>query len=188
MASDYEVLLLAQVNFLLNNTPVLLQTTTLGSPQASVTLNVPSGATYNFLQVKWRTMNSAAVVSAGFFLRINGDSGNNYIWENGAATNATIAGVTSGAATSSIQVATIPGASATALYFGSGAIEIGGASDLVNFKTLVSTAAGFTSTTGMITGVYSGQWNNAAAVTSITLLPGSANLVTGSIFSLYGLN
>lgn len=170
----------------LNVGPVFLTSETMLTPLANATLNVPANTSYNFLTVKWRARGSAATTAQGLSLTLNGDSGNNYLWEVNQANNTTVAATTSGAAVAAIQVATICCASATANYFSSGVIEICGASDTANFKTIVSTAVGMVTTTNMYTGVYSGQWNSAAAVTSITLTPGSGTLVTGSVVSMYG--
>jgi hypothetical protein len=188
MASTYEAYLFAQINYLANNTQVLLSTTTLGVNTASVTLSVPSGTTYNYLTVNWRARSSAAVAGEQMFLQMNGDSGSNYSWQTNEAnaTNA-VSGTHAGALTTHIQIATITGANATsALWFATGSFDVGGASDATNYKTAQGTGVANITVTNAYAGVYGGQWNSAAAVTSLTLTAATGNLVTGSIFSLYG--
>jgi hypothetical protein len=188
MASTFEALLLAQMNYLLNNTLILLAATTLSTPSANAVLNVPSGTNYNNLKVFWRARSVTAVVAEQMFLQFNGDTGNNYLWEVDQANNATIAGSTSGAATSKIQIATVPAGNATANYFGSGEFTVGGANDATNFKTAAGVGTAYGATNNMWTGTYGGQWNSAAAVTSLTITANGGNLAAGCRFSLYGMN
>jgi hypothetical protein len=169
------------------NTFQQLQTTTLSGTQTSVILTVPTGTAYNFLTVKWRVRGATAVAGEQMWLQLNGDSGNNYLWQINQANNATVAGSASGAAVAKIQIATTIGSSATANYFASGSFEIGGASDTANFKTVQGTATAYSSTTSSWGGTYAGQWNSTAAVTSITLFPqGASGFAAGCIFTLFG--
>lgn len=169
------------------NAVQLLQTTTLGGSQPSIVLNVPVGVAFNFLLVKWRIRCTDANAAEQLYAQLNGDTGSNYLWELNQANNAgAVSGGTSGAATTHIQVGTVPAANATALYFGSGSFEIAGASDAVNYKTVTGTGSAFATTTNMWSGTYSGQWNSASAVTSVTIAGGIGNLAAGCVASLYG--
>lgn len=183
MASALETLLLAQYAYLQNNTPQLYSNTYISATTASVTLTVPSG--YNNLEVVWRARCSDANAGEQLYLRLNGDSGSNYLWEVTQGNNATAAATTSGAATTFIQIGTVCAASATANYFSSGRFTVAGASDTANYKTACGTGAAFAATNNMWSGVYSGQWNSTAAVTSITLQGATGSFVAGSRFSLY---
>lgn len=167
------------------NTVQLLSTTTLSAPSASVVIPVPAGVSYNFLRVQWRAKSSTAVAAEQLYLQLNGDTGNDYLWQNDQANNATVAGTSSGGVVNKIQVATITAATSTANFFSSGSFEIGGASDATNFKTVVGTATAYATSTNSWAGVYAGQWSGGP-VTTITLFPATNNLVTGCIFSLYG--
>lgn len=187
MASPYEALLMEQVAYLMHNSPVLLQSTTLGSNQSSVVLNVPSGIAYNTLRVNWRTRCDNAVSAQQMYLQFNGDTGSNYLVERSETNNTTTTNVgPGGAATTKIQIGTVSCASATALYFSSGSFTVGGASDAVNFKTAVGTGTAYATVSNAYIGLYGGQWNSAATITSLTLTPAAGNFVAGSVFSLFG--
>jgi hypothetical protein len=168
------------------NLPVLLASSVLVAPAANIPLAIPAG--FNRIKVYWRVRASDGVPAEPLYLQVNGDTGNDYLWEVNQANNATVAGTTSGAATGHIQIGTIPAASATALYFGSGEFTLDGASDTTNYKTITGSGSAYASTTNMWAGVYGGQWLSAAAVTSLLLFPGnSSNFVVGSSASAYGL-
>lgn len=172
----------------LNVSPVLLATNTLLVPQANVMLSVPASTVYNFLTVKWRARSSAAVAGEQLYLQLNSDTGSNYVTQDVEGQNASaVTAGHSGALTTKIQLGTITGASATsALWFASGNFEVAGASDATNYKTAQGTGTAFSTTTQSYMGMYGGQWNSAATVTTITLFAATGNLVIGSVFSMYG--
>jgi hypothetical protein len=163
----------------------LAPTQVLGSAAASITFSsIPAVPR---LMVVWRVRCSDAVAAEPLWLRMNGDSAAHYLWEVSQANNATVAGTTSGALVSQIQAATVPAASATAGYFGSGQFIIDGANDSSNFPTAVGNGTAYASATSMWTGTYGGLYNQVGPVTSVTLLPGNtANFVAKSAFTLYG--
>jgi hypothetical protein len=167
------------------NLQQIAPTQKLVSNVASVTFNIPSGL--NGVMLTWRARSSSAVTAEMLLMQLNGDTGNDYLWEVDQANNATVAGTTSGAATNKIQIGTVTGNSATALYFSSGQTLIDGVSDTTNYKTAAGIGAAFSTTTNMWSGVYGGQWNSAAAVTSVTIFAQTGNLMTGSQFKAYGL-
>lgn len=168
------------------NLPVLAAASgVLVASQANIPLVIPAGFTR--LKVYWRVRSSVAGAAEQLYLQVNGDTANDYLWEVNQANNATVAGTTSGATTNKIQIGTVTGGTATALYFGSGELTLDGASDTTNYKTIQGTGASFASTTNMWAGVYSGQWLSAAAVVSLTLSCASGQVMAGSSASVYGL-
>ena len=171
------------------NTMQLITSTTLSGTATSVVLTLPTGAAYNHLKVFYRARHDAAVAAAQMYLQMNGDTGSNYLVERSETNNTTTTNTgPGGATTTKIQIATIPGASATSLYFGSGEFLVSGVSDTTNFKTAVATATALITVSNAYVGVYAGQWNSAAAVTSLTLTPNSGDFIAGTMFSLYGLS
>lgn len=159
-------------------------TQTLNATTASVTFSGLPAA--NGFLVKWSARCSDANVAEMLFLRFNGDSGSNYLWEVNQANNATVAGTSSGAAVAQIQIATTTANSATADYFATGSfvVDPGGTGQYTKAN---GTASAFATTTNMWSGVYGGQWLSTATVTSITLQGATGSFLAGSQFSIYAL-
>ena len=78
----------------------------------------------------------------------------------------------------------IPCASATSGQAGSGSVFLPDYAGTAFFKTAAATVGYFFGVGSVAWG-----WNNTAAIASLLLAPGDgSNLVTGSRFTLYGLN
>ena len=115
-------------------------------------------------------------------LRANGDSGSNYAAHR---LNGNGSSVNSYAYTSQQQayLGQVAGSNASANVFGALVI------DILDFSN-ASKNTTFRSFSGIATNevnIFSGLWNNTAAVTSLTIFCGGDNLGTGSRLSLYGL-
>lgn len=165
-----------------------IATTTLTVATSAMSLNVPATTSYNFIKVSWRVRGDTASAAQQLYLRFNGDTGSNYLWQNVQGNNSTASSNTSGAATTFIHIGTMTCNSATALYFSSGDFEISGASDTTNYKTAVGKDIALASTTNMWAGTYGGQWQSAAAITSVSLTPQVGNFMAGSTMTMYGFN
>src|SRR5215472_18261385 len=85
------------------NLPVLLASSVLGAGAASIPLAIPAG--FNRIKLYWRARGDNAATAIQLYLRINGDSANDYLWEVNQANNTAVAATTSGAATAQIQIA-----------------------------------------------------------------------------------
>lgn len=177
---------LAGLGYVINNQPVLLYATTLAATQATVVYSVTSP--YPRIKCIWRARASDAIAAEMIQLRINGASTSSYQWQTNQANNTTVAATDSGGATTSIQVGTVCAASATAGYFSSGEFTVDGADQSATFPTVQGTGTAYVSTSNSYVGVYSGQYNVAALVTSLTLLCQTGSFVAGSQFSFYGLS
>jgi hypothetical protein len=161
-------------------------TQTLGSTTASVTFSgIPAiGA----LMVRWGARCSDAVTAEQLYVQLNGDTGNNYVWQANQANNTNaVSGTTGGTAVGKIQVATVPGGSATSTYWGSGSFTVEGSAQSGHGTTLVGTAFAATGVTNTYAGVYGGFHSTLGPVTSITIFGASGSLIAGSQFSLYGM-
>jgi hypothetical protein len=159
-------------------------TQTLGGTTASITFSgLPA---VNGFMVKWAARMSDANAAEQLYLRFNGDTGSNYLWEVNQANNAAVAATTSGAAVTFIQIATVTANSATASYFGTGSFTVNpGGTGM--FTQASGYASSFATTTNMWSGVYGGQWNSTATVTSITMLGATGSFLVHSTFSIYAL-
>jgi hypothetical protein len=156
----------------------LITTTVLGSTTPSITFNVSSFAsTYKHLQIRAASLvNTNATLP---FVRFNGDTANNYSlhYIEGNGSNVTSGG----------------GGSNPWMYYGywgtgsttsahAAVVDIVDAFSTTKFKTLRSFNG---QAPGLIT-LYSGNWMNTAAITSITI-ESPNNFVAGSRFSIYGI-
>lgn len=180
--------LLVNAAALNNNLEVLAAgPTVLTASEPNITLAVPVG--FNRFRLVWRARADAATTAEQLFLRFNGDGGNDYLWEVSQSNNGSVAGTSSGGTTSSIQIGTIPCASATAGYFASGeGVADGVSTTSTGFTTYCGSGAAFESSTNSWSGTFGGQWNQSGAVTSVTIYAASGDLVAGSSLSVYGLN
>lgn len=120
--------------------------------------------------------------------RFNGDTGNNYDWQNLQANGATV-GASESLATSSILLASAPGASDGANLFNAVEAVIPHYANSANHKTV---AANVAHKLGTASGnVYAqrttGAWRSTAAITRITLSLGEGDFAIGSRVSLYGM-
>jgi hypothetical protein len=163
----------------------LISTTILGSAQASVTFDVSTFAsTYKHLQIRstTRTVNTGTGVTA-LAIRLNSDSGTNYsyhrVWGNGSS-------VPSDGAANISQ-----GFAGTNFYTG----EVGFSGNVCDILDAFSTTKnktgkflGGNSNTSKFISLFSWNWRNTNAITSILLLDSEGNnLATGCRFSLYGI-
>jgi hypothetical protein len=160
----------------------LLETQILGSNQSSVVFSSLGtySSTYKHLQI--RLVANCTTSAANQFLRVNGDSGNNYAWHYLEGSGSAV----------------FSGGGGSLNYIGWGVTN----ADSNNFTASVIDILDPFSTTKNTTvrsftgsaranpnwvGLYSGAWFNTASVTSISLGFGVQNLLTNSRFSLYGL-
>lgn len=152
----------------------------LGAPSASMTASIPSWA--KTFRVNWSGRSAGGVTNV--MVQFNGDTGSNYLWQEIQAEGAGSSSSNSGGTTSSIQIGVAPGSGSTANYFGSGDFVVSNSAGSV-FKTAVGKSVALNTATDTFIGIYGGQWNNTAAITSILLKNGTGNFVTGSTMTVY---
>ena len=180
-------------NFLSGNAPVsfgafdLLETTTLTSSASSVTFSgLGAYSDYKHLQIRAavRSNRSSGVYDLAS-LRLNSDSGTNYIWHTLEGNGSSVSSYTYGTS-SGIQLGAMPEATDDAGAFGSFVLDI---LDFANTSKNTTTR----NLTGWISGTYpqirlsSGLWMNTNAVTSVQINSDAGNFITGSRFSLIGV-
>ena len=162
----------------------LIQTTILGSSQASITFSNLGdyASTYKHLQIRsvGRTDRAGAADDPAV-LRLNGDTGANYNFHlllgNGSS-------VYSGTDAYAFVYA---GSTATANSFGTIIFDLLDAYSTTKNKT-VRKAGGIATSGANFISLSSMLWRNTAAVTSFTIVSiTGSNLVAGSRFSLYGI-
>lgn len=164
-----------------------LMTTTLSSNATSVTFsNIPQN--YEHLQIRLivRT-DRAADTQDAVNMRFNSDTGSNYSWHYFSG-NGSSASAGAGSSASLIFNAAIgTAASATSGMFGVSVIDILDYSNTNKYKTTRS-LTGQDINGGGVCQLFSGNWRNTSAITTITFTPNiGTNMVQYSTFALYGI-
>jgi hypothetical protein len=160
-----------------------ISTVTVSTAVSSVTFtSIP--ATYKHLQIRGIIRQS----TGGFdqaLLQFNSDTGNNYARHTLLGEGST-ASAEATASTNKISIAAIPGSTQTASVFGATITDI---LDYTNTNKYTTTRA-LAGTDNNGTGYFwfsSGLWQNTAAITTITITPGTGNFVQYTQFALYGI-
>jgi hypothetical protein len=167
----------------------LLQTTVLTSDTRSVTFSgLGSYSAYKHLQVRM-VVRSATNNATTMRLRVNGDSGSNYVDHYIRGTgSAAQTNVRTSQAQMDFAVSFVSRSDFTANQFGVGVLDVldfNSGSKTKTFRLL----AGFgqPSNSGQI-GLAGGLWNSTSAMTSLELYHGTfENWQSGCRFSLYGI-
>jgi hypothetical protein len=162
--------------------PTRIGTTTLGSTTASVTFSSIPAFTRIVLCYRVRSSASGLV---DIQMRIDGNSGSNYLWtkmeeDSGASNPSHSAGAVTFA-----KVGVADGN--TASYFASGTMTLEGWNTATGFMTFSGAFGGFSTSTVDWAGSAAGQFNVVGPHTSITLLLSSNSFAAGSTFSIYGM-
>ena len=172
------------------STFALLQTVSVSSPVNNVTFNnVNTYSAYKHLQIRYEAQFSTGNNSRTLIMRLNGDNGANYAWHylqgEGSGTPQTFRYTS----TSSIGIAEVTAQGYTS-QFSSGIVDILEHAS-ANTNTTTKSLWGIQDDTNPYRRValYSGLWNNTAAITSIAITADNgANFAVGSRVSLYGIN
>jgi len=160
----------------------LIDTQVLGSNTATVTFSsIPS--TYEHLKLVWQGRTSATIEALR--MRFNSDTGSNYDFEQYVGSNTTAAAGGAFAGTS-LFLGELNGTGETAQRFSSGVADFPFYKQTTAYKHLVFQFQDIRNATSHA-GSGGGMWRNTAAITDIALFAASGNLVTGSAFSLYGV-
>jgi len=158
-----------------------IETIELDSSQSSITFSsIPQD--YDDLVVLIYARTTRATVSDFLDIQFNGSSANqSCILLNGdgsAIQNYSL---------SSLQVVTANGANTTSNTFANGSVYVSNYTSS-SAKSVFGDSAGENNATNNSILIASGRWNDTAAITSLAVVNvNSANLVSGSTFSLYGV-
>ena len=160
--------------------------TVLGTTQASITVNLPS--TYQHAQIWVSARSDTAAINSPLRIRFNGDSATNYDNQAMYAQGATITAAES-LATASPEIGFLAAASDAAGKWGQSFIDIADYTSTTQEK--MATAKGSwveaNATSQVRQGLWTTHWRSTAAITSVTLFPGSGNFIAGSRVTVYGM-
>lgn len=166
----------------------LISETVLTVNAASVTFSdIPQG--FRALALSLQLRYSSATEVDYIRLRFNADAGNNYDCQELLANGATLAGLGQRALTSAF-FGVMEGASARASNWSPTLCFIFDYSRPAAETWMLALSAAFgnvSADTDLFSAFEANRWRSTVAVTSITLLPNSGNLVAGSRLTLYGV-
>ena len=163
-----------------------IATVTVGSGGAANIEFTSIPGTYTHLQVRGIGRSTQSPdASVNVYLRLNSDTGSNYsthyLTGNGSSASA------GGAANSTfIYAGAVIAAGSTASAFEGSVIDILDYANTNKYKT-TRTLVGWDANGSGIIGLWSGNWRNTNATTTITLLPSGGNWAQYSHFALYGI-
>lgn len=168
----------------------LLETQVLGGSTASVTFSSLStyAATYQHLQLRMVARSLRPDLDRDLcVIEMNGDTGNNYNSHGLVGAGNGVFSFTSGQTAriemfSQLQASTSPTGAYSAYV-----VDFLDAYETSKFKTIRSLSGGTIRSSESGVGLASGLWRNTNALTSIKVYGTSANLASGSRFSLYGI-
>jgi hypothetical protein len=168
-----------------------ISTTTLGSNQATVTINLPSSG-YTDIIVMFQGTNAGGNPQNDMNMIFNSDNGNNYslIQTYGSGGGAGGTDFALGYSAPALKVSSwVPGPGKDANWLGSNKIEINNYLSTTHYRTVLSRWNNFvTSSSLYLLGASMGVWkNNTNAVSTVTFSFVVGNFAAGSIFSVYGL-
>ena len=170
----------------LNGLPVLIANTTLGANAASIDFtSIPQH--YAHLRIECYLRGDAAFSNRMGWVRLNGDATSQYDSQElyaGAATPVSLEWITS----AFIIIGRLAASTAAANLFSAHKLTIPHYANSANNKALISRSSMKTgTTTGLLqTAMSGGFWRSNAAITRVTILPQSGNLVSGSRATLWG--
>jgi hypothetical protein len=157
-----------------------IATTTLGTAAASVTFSSISGAYTDLVLVFQTGMSSAGEEP---LLQFNSDTGANYSETMMYGSGTTDYSLRNSISTA-IQLARDVGLPSA--LESNHIVHIQNYSNATTYKTLLARVNKGSATFAQVA-AYVGLWRNTAAITSLTILTTSGNLVAGSTFTLYGI-
>lgn len=145
--------------------------------------SIPS--TYTHLQLRALARTDYAAASIAFHINFNSNAATNYS-SHELTGNGTSAAATASTTTQYPVLGDITGSSATSSVFGSVVLDILDYKNTSKFKTIRSLSGNDRNGSGKL-GLYSGNWRNTNAITSIQIIPGAGNFIQYSSFALYGI-
>jgi len=161
-----------------------LYETTLTAAAASINTGTLSQA-YRDLRVEIFARGDTAATSTAVTMRINGDSGANYNFEQIRANGAAAGGTSSTGQNSGNVLLNMPANTGTANVFANTSLRIDNYTAIVGFKTWVATGFDLISNLPQFDG-YAGWWASQVAVTSLSFTPAAGNFAAGTTVRVYG--
>jgi hypothetical protein len=158
------------------------------TPSGVTSVTFSSLGSYTHLKIMWTARTDNATTITDLNIKFNGDTGNNYDREE-IRGSTTTASASESVAQASITVGVVSGTSSASNLIGSGEIDVLDYRGTTFHKTALANSHGKAgnSSGSILTRVTGVSWRDTSAITSITLTLGIGNFVSGSKFSLYGI-
>lgn len=152
---------------------------------SSITFSsIPS--TYQHLQIRFQMRSTTVNTQSVAYMQFNSDTGANYSYHE-LTGQGTTAGAGAGTSVTGPRIAIYPAASSSASMFGVGVLDILDYKDTNKYKTYRSLNGNDQNGSGYVI-LFSGNWRNTAAVSTITIGDNSGgNFVQYTHAALYGI-
>jgi hypothetical protein len=170
-----------------DNTWALIDSTVLSADASSVDItSIAADWTHLMVQAYMRSAHTSTFYSDDVLLRFNGSSSAEYDYEylQGGNTSLTAA---EGRAQSSILAGLVPSDKSASDLFGPLTIWIPNYASTAGHKNILATSGADTGGNGILAFTSVGFWRSTSAITEITLLFSSDDVLAGSRVSLFGL-
>jgi hypothetical protein len=180
-------------NFLHDNTWFKIDETILSGTASSINSNsINTFSMYNSLMLLGAVRFDTTTAATQFLLQFNGDTGNNYSYNQVEFSGSAVVTTTSGISTSSIKLGIITLSSSPASFFTIFRVLIINHGSASNYKSVESHAASKIANAGATTDLHhiksSGWWLSAFAITGVQIkLTNAGNFIAGSYLDVYGL-
>lgn len=163
-----------------------IATTTVGAGGASSITFSSIPSTFQHLQIRLFARSTTANTQSVAYMQLNGDTAANYSYHELTGQGSTV-GSAAGTSVTGPRIAIYPAASSTASMFGVGVIDILDYKDTNKYTTYRSLNGNDQNGSGYVI-LFSGNWRNTAAVSSIVIGDNSGgNFVQYTHAALYGV-
>ena len=163
-----------------------IQTVSVGAGGQSTISFTVIPSTYKHLQIRTMGRSATADSQDNTYIRFNSDTGSNYSWHY-LLGDGSSAGASAAAPASQIISGRLSAANAQASVYGVSVVDILDYADTNKYKTTRTLTGVDLNGSGNIW-LWSGNWRNTSAITTVTLTTASgANFAQYSSFALYGI-
>jgi hypothetical protein len=164
----------------------VIDTSTVANTSTTLTISsIP--ATYKHLVVVGVGLQTSGANDGDLFVRVNGDSGNNYTLERVTVSGSTLAGYGTGSISGISNLGAMARTADGATLLGQIAIYIYNYSSSADYKTIVTSGGSMNNSTNSWV-ASRGMWRNTDAITSVSLVDANGTNLKAGTYITYGWN
>jgi hypothetical protein len=164
----------------------VIDTSTVANTSTTLTISsIP--ATYKHLLVVGVGLQTSGANDGDLFVRVNGDSGNNYTLERVTVSGSTLAGYGTGSISGISNLGAMARTADGATLLGQIAIYIYNYSSSADYKTIVTSGGSMNNSTNSWV-ASRGMWRNTDAITSVSLVDANGTNLKAGTYITYGWN
>jgi hypothetical protein len=162
----------------------VIDTSTVANTSTTLTISsIP--ATYKHLLIVGVGLQTSGANDGDLFVRVNGDSGNNYTLERITVSGSTLSGYGTGSISGISNLGAMARTADGATLLGQVAVYIYNYSSSADYKTIVTSGGSMNNSTNSWV-ASRGMWRNTAAVTSVSLVDANGTNLKAGTYITYG--